>query len=77
MHPALSVRISTALPARLPRRWSGSWAKGGLDDRDVVGRSIGPGIARAQLHRQRFTGPRRAMVDERPQRMKAKALTVD
>ena len=30
MHPALSVRIRTARPARLPRRWAGSWARAAL-----------------------------------------------
>jgi hypothetical protein len=54
----------------------GQLGQGGLDGRDVVGRSIGPGVTRAQLHRQRFTGPGRAMVNERPQRMKAEALLI-
>jgi len=30
VHPALSVRISTLRPARLPRRWAGNWATAAL-----------------------------------------------
>ena len=52
----------------------GQLGQGGLDDRDVVGHGIGTGVARAQQHRQWLTGPRRAVVDEGPQRVKAKPL---
>jgi len=55
------------------RMMGGQLGQGGLDHRDVIGRRIGTGVARAQQHRQRFTGPRRAVVDEGPQRVKTEA----
>jgi len=35
------------------------------DHRDVVGGGVGPGVARPQQHRKRFTGAVGAVVDER------------
>jgi hypothetical protein len=46
----------------------------GPDHGDVVGSGVRPGVARAQQRGERLSGPGRAVVDERPQRVVAEAL---
>jgi len=73
--PTAWVRISTFLPARRPLRADGDSASTSLltvmwDGRSG-GRGVGgPGVARAQQHRQGFPGALGAVADERVQRVK-------
>ena len=62
--PAESARTMTwrrTRPASSPRWWpraisAGSWAIGLVEDADVVGDGVGPGVARAEHPRERLAG---------------------
>ena len=51
-------------------------SQGFTDDSDVVSGRVGAGVPGAQHHRQRFTGPVRAVIEERPQRVEPEPLLV-
>jgi hypothetical protein len=54
--PAPSIRISTLRPGRGPGPVPGQLGQRGLDDHEVVGRGVRPGVAGAQQYRQRSPG---------------------
>lgn len=69
MAPAESARMSTRRPGRVSRPVAGQLPQCVADDRDVIGRSVRPGVPGPQQHRQRLTGAGVAVVDECPQRV--------